>query len=81
MAQVQLQLRNFQAAMAFSDSEDDFVSQFAKTGLPMLEEKQRMQEEEYRKLFEEFGKRINQRRMLKRMALRVLKMMKKVGKS
>ena len=69
------------AAMEWSDSEDDAVSQFAKTGLPMLEEKQRMQEEEYRKLFEEFGKRINQRRMLKRMALRVLKMMKKVGKS
>ena len=81
MAQVQLQLRNFQAAMEFSDSEDDYVSQFAKTGL-LLEDKQRkMQEEEYRKLFEEFGKRINQRRMLKRMALRVLKMMKKVGKS
>ena len=80
MAQVQLQLRNFQAAMSFSDSEDDAVSQFAKTGL-LLEEKQRkMQEEECRKLFAEYRKRRMQRRMLRRMANRVVKM-NEVGKS
>jgi len=77
MAQVQLQLRNFQAAMSFSDSEDDAVSQFAKTGLLLSEEQRKKQEEECRKLYR---KRRMQRRMLRRMANRVVKM-NEVGKS
>ena len=66
------------AAMAFSSSEDDNVSQFAKTGNveALWEEKQREMQEEEMQEEEECRKR----RMLRRMASHLVQM-NEVGKS